>query len=75
MKGTITVDATDDANKRSKKLVFKNNARFGSCISNINNTLIENAEEIHATEINEAGNYRTNNRKTATSKYFEYETK
>ena len=36
VKGTITVEATDDANKRGKKLTFKNNAPFKSCISKIN---------------------------------------
>ena len=45
VKGDITVlrrsiDAYD------KKLVFKNNAPFISCISKINNTLIDNAEDL-----------------------------
>ena len=29
-----------------KKLALKNNARFFSCISKINNTLIDNAEDL-----------------------------
>ena len=29
-----------------KKLAFKNNAPFVSCISKINNTLIDNAEDL-----------------------------
>ena len=33
VKGTITVEGTNDANKRNKKLTFKNNAPFRSCIS------------------------------------------
>ena len=46
VKGRITVDGTDNANKRHKKLTFKNNAPFGSCISKINNKLIDNAEDL-----------------------------
>ena len=37
VKGRITVDATDDANKRNKKLTFKNIDPFKSRISKINN--------------------------------------
>ena len=37
VKGRITVDATDDANERNKKLTFKNIDPFKSCISKINN--------------------------------------
>ena len=45
VKGTITVtDLNDDAYE--KKLAFKNNAQFISCISKINNTLIDNAEDL-----------------------------
>ena len=45
MKGKITVtnpknDACD------KKLAFKNNAPFVSCVSKINNTFIDNAEDL-----------------------------
>ena len=43
VKGTITAEGTYDANKRNKKLTFKNNAPFRSCISKINNTFIDNA--------------------------------
>ena len=43
VKGTITTEGTYDANKRNKKLTFKNNAPFRSCISKINNTFIDNA--------------------------------
>ena len=43
LKGTITVtDPDNDA--YGKKLTLKNNARFISCISKSNNTLIDNAE-------------------------------
>ena len=45
VKGDITV--TNPANDAyDKKLAFKNNAPFISCISKINNTLIENAEDL-----------------------------
>ena len=45
VKGTITVtDLNDDA--YDKKLAFKINAQFISCISKINNTLIDNAEDL-----------------------------
>ena len=44
-KGTITaVDPDDDA--CDKKLTSKNNAPFIGCISKINNTLIDNAEDL-----------------------------
>ena len=46
VKGTITVTGTNNDNKRNKKLLFKNNAPFGSCISKINNTIIDNAEDL-----------------------------
>ena len=41
VKGTITVTNPDN-NAYDKKLAFKNNALFVSCISKINNTLIDN---------------------------------
>ena len=45
MKITITVtNPNNDA--YDKKLVFKNNAPFVSCISKIKNTLIDNAEDL-----------------------------
>ena len=45
VKGTITVTNPDN-NAYDKKLPFKNNAPFISCISKINNTLIDNAEDL-----------------------------
>ena len=45
MKGRISVTRTNDANRRDKKLTFKNNATFGSCTSKINNNLVDNAED------------------------------
>ena len=44
VKGTITLDGAANASKRNKSTAFKNNAPFISCISKINNTLIDNAE-------------------------------
>ena len=46
VKGRISVRGTNDANKRNKKLTFKNNAPFRSCISKINNLFTENAEDL-----------------------------
>ena len=53
LKGTITIDwlgdndATKRADERSKGVIFKNCAPFTECISNINNTQINNAKYIH----------------------------
>ena len=45
MKGNITItDLDNDA--YDKELTLKNNAPFVSCISKINNTLIDNAEDL-----------------------------
>ena len=46
IKGTITVENTNDADQKNKKLIFRINAQFGSCISKINNTFIDNAEDL-----------------------------
>ena len=45
VKGTITVTNPDNS-AYDKKLAFKNNALFISCILKINNTLIDNAEDL-----------------------------
>ena len=48
--GTITVTVNEGANnireKRNKPLILKNNAPFISCITKINNELIEDAEDL-----------------------------
>ena len=45
IKGTII--ATDpDIDVYDKKMTFKNNAPFISCVSKINNTLIDNVEDL-----------------------------
>ena len=46
MKRGISVRGTNNANTRNKKLTFKNNAPFRSCISKISNTFIDNAEDL-----------------------------
>ena len=49
VKGTITVSNTaGDAavNNTNKKVIFKNCAPFISCITEINNTQVDNAEDI-----------------------------
>ena len=45
VKGKITV-ANPNNDAYDKKLAFKNNAPFTSCISKINNTLIDNAKDL-----------------------------
>ena len=46
VKGTIIIEGDNNAKKRNKKLTFKNNAPFQSCISKINNTFIDSAEHV-----------------------------
>ena len=47
MKGTIDLlfDVANENGKPQKNVAVKNNAPFGSCISKINNTLTDNAED------------------------------
>ena len=45
VEGTVTATDPNDANYK-KELAFKNNAPFISCISKINNTLTDNAEDV-----------------------------
>ena len=46
LKGTITVESTNDVKKRIKKQIFRNNALLRSCISKINNTFLDNSEDL-----------------------------
>ena len=46
VKVRIVVKVTNNVNKGIKKLTFKNNALFRSCISKINNTIIDNADDL-----------------------------
>ena len=45
VRGTITVTDPNN-NVYDKKVAFKNNAPFIGCISKINNTLIDNVEDL-----------------------------
>ena len=51
VKGTITVNNTTaadaDANNTNKKVIFKNCAPFTNCISEINNTDLDNTKDIN----------------------------
>ena len=40
------VRGTNDANRINKKITFKNNALFRSCLSKINNTFVDTAEDL-----------------------------
>ena len=45
VKGRINVEGDNDKT-RNKKLIFKNNAPFRSCISKSNSTFIDNAKDL-----------------------------
>ena len=47
VKGDITLEGDNDANKRNKNLAFKNNPPSFNCISKINDVRIDNAEDLH----------------------------
>ena len=76
--GTITVTAAAGANnireKRNKTLILKNNAPFVSCITKINNELIEDAEDLDIAMpmYNLLLEYSKNYRKTIGSLYNYY---
>ena len=42
----IAVEGDNDDKTRNKKLIFRNDAPYRSCISKISNIFIENAEDI-----------------------------
>ena len=46
VKWRISVAGTNNANRINKKIVFKNNAPFRSCITKINNTFTDSAEDL-----------------------------
>ena len=48
VKGDITLEGASSANKGNKKIAFKNNPPFINCISKINGTKIDNAEDLDA---------------------------
>ena len=45
-KGKITVEGDNDDKKRNKKVIFKKNGPYRSCISKINDTYRGNAEDL-----------------------------
>ena len=53
IKGTITVTDPDNDDAYDKKLAFKINAPFISCISKISNTLVDNAEDLDIVKFEE----------------------
>ena len=68
VKGDITLEGDNDANKRNKNLAFKNNAPFINCISKINGVKIDNAEDLDVAMqmynlLEYSKNFRKNNRK------------
>ena len=46
MKGKVSATDTNVAKGRNKKLTFNNNSRFRSCMSKINNTLVDSGEDL-----------------------------
>ena len=46
VKGDITLEGDNDANKQNKNLAFKNNVPFINCISKINGVKIVNAKDL-----------------------------
>ena len=42
----ITVEGAQNRDKYNRNLVLKNNVSFLSCISKVNNTLIDNAQDL-----------------------------
>ena len=48
VKGDITLEGDNNANKPNKNLTFKNNAPFISCILKINSIKIDDAEDLDA---------------------------
>ena len=45
VKETTSINETNNASRRNKNLTFKNSPLFRICISKINNTFIDNAED------------------------------
>ena len=52
VKGRISVTDNNVANRRNKKLTFKNNVLFKSGLSKIDNTFLENAEDLDIANAN-----------------------
>ena len=74
VKATITVTGINNRSRKNRPLAFKNNAPFISCISKINNTLIDNAEDLDvAMPMYNLIKYGKNYRKTTGSLWNYYE--
>ena len=67
VKGDITVEGDNDANKRNKNLAFKSNAPFINCISKINGVQIDNAEDLDIMLMYNLLEYSKNYKKTTGS--------
>ena len=46
VKETITAEGANDRDKHNRSLILKNNAPFIYCVSKINGTLVDNAEDL-----------------------------
>ena len=46
VKGIITVEGANDKDKYNGSLILKNNAPFITCVAKINNTPMDNAEDL-----------------------------
>ena len=57
MRGRISVTGIDAANRRNKKLIFKNNAPFRLCKPRIDSTFIDNAEDPLYNLLQYSGNF------------------
>ena len=68
VKGKGTVARTRSRSRKNRPLAFKNNSPFISCISRVNNTLKENAEDLDVVmPMYNLVEYRENYRKTTAS--------
>ena len=68
VKAIITVTGINNRSRKNRPLAFKNNAPFISCISKINNMLIDNAQDLDiAMPMYNLIEYSKNYRKTTSS--------
>ena len=74
VKGTITVTGNHQRDRKSRPLIFKNNAPFISCITRINGELIEYADDLDIVmPMYNLLEYSKNYRKTIGSLYSYYQ--
>ena len=68
VKGTINVTGTNNADRKNRSLVLKNNAPFISCMSKTNSILIDDAGDLDVvTLMYKLIEYSKNHRKTTGS--------